>query len=469
MIASIGFIANGNLKIRGKIFQRLFGCWGGAIILADISLESRHSPNGKWMDRSTLAVFLIGVSFCFVSAVLRDRLNRLPFAEEAIVAGHLIHGDGFLSPYDASPGAPPSCYCAPIYPLIIAGAFRILGTSHAIVGLLIVNAISFGVIVSGVFSLARFYVSLLAGWIAVALLLVHPVLIYFITDWWDTYVALAIFVGLLVAAALPFGRRWRWGCVVMGTAMGLLSLTNASYALAYPLIVLIALRQLDWRRRVLGIGICCISFAIVLSPWAIRNFVAFDRFIPVRGGTAYYLWLGNQPDAFGWLDADAVRAGPAFDHRERAMILMMGEPAYFDLCGFRLKEVYSSDPEEFWARSARRLLFVFMSDPTRSYLPFPLLSDRKIQEIYIDRALLHGAVMLLGLAGMWTAWRLKLRCGWIFAAGILAEVPFIFSFGSDRYNLPMRVILLFFAAILIACVIQRVRCGSWTTRREENF
>ena len=107
-----------------------------------------------------------------------------------------------------------------------------------------------------------------------------------------------------------------------------------------------------------------------------------------------------------------------------------------------------------------------MSDPTKAYLPFPMMNDVRWKQVYVDRAVLHGVVAALGFLGLWTAWRLRLGCVWIFQAGLLAEIPFIFTFGSDRYNLPMRVILLFFAGILFACLAHRVRRGDWPAPKD---
>jgi hypothetical protein len=355
---------------------------------------------------------------------------------------------------------PPTCYSVPIYPLIIAAAYRFVGASHAVLALLTVNSLSFGVIAAGVFRLGRFYVSSLAGWLSAMFLAVHPVLFYFVTDWWDSYVALVIFVGLIVAVAQTPPRRLL-GCALLGATMGVLSLTNPSYALSYPLLVLIALRRQNWWHHFSGIAVCLAGFVVVLTPWTIRNALVFDRFIPLRGGAGYYLWLGNQPSATGWLEGDMLLAGPAVNHAERALILKMGEPSYFDLCDSRMKQEYRDAPGPFWLRSAKRFCFLFMSDPTKAYLPFPMMRDVRWEQLYVDRVVLHGSVMLFGLAGLWMAWRLRLGCLWIFGAGMLAEIPFIFTFGSDRYNLPMRIILLFFTAILFACLIHRIRRGVW--------
>lgn len=177
------------------------------------------------------------------------------------------------------------------------------------------------------------------------------------------------------------------------------------------------------------------------------------------------MWMGNQSISTGWLEGDILLPTPAVNDRERALIVGLGEPKYYDLCELRFKRDYRDSPVGFWFRSAKRLVFIFFSDPTKAYLPFPLIKDVRWKGVYVERLVIHGATALMGLTGVWTAWRLRLGCAWIFAAALLAEVPFIFVFVSDRYNLPMRVVLLLFGGILLGCIVERLRYGAWPVRR----
>ena len=138
--------------------RRPYGCVGYA--------GSPATLRNQAVDCGVLAVFVAVVTICFVSAALRHRLNRPPFAEEAAIAIHLANGDGFSSPYDASHRAPPTSISAPVYPLIMAAAYRLGGISHVVLLLLAINAVCFGVIVCGVFHLGRYYVSPVSGWMA---------------------------------------------------------------------------------------------------------------------------------------------------------------------------------------------------------------------------------------------------------------------------------------------------------------
>ncbi len=423
--------------------------------------DSPNSPKTRRLDGSVILIFIAAVAIAFISAALRDRLNRPPFAEEASIALHLVHSDGFLSPYDSASNAPPTCINAPLYPVVIAAAFRI-GESHAVLVLLAINSICFGVMAAGVFMLGRLYLSSAAGLIGALLLMAHPVLLYFVTDWWDSYVALGIFVVLIVATAEMHKTRHPWrASALMGAGMGVLSLTNPSYTLTYPLLVLVGLAGRSRRDHFAGIAMALVGFAVVLAPWTVRNLLVFDRLYFVRGGMGFQTWLGNQSMATGWLEGDILLASPAINDDERSLILRLGEPKYFDLCDQRVMQEYRDATGDFWARSAKRMAFIFMSDPTKAYLGFPMMKDVRWRGVYWDRAVLHGIVLLLGLTGVWTAWRLRLGCVWIFGAALLAEAPFVPVFVSDRYNLPMRVVLLLFIGILFGCVAYRYRHGVW--------
>ncbi len=241
------------VRVFDSIFRRKrrpYGCVGYA--------GSPATLRNQAVDRGVLAVFVAVVTICFVSAALRHRLNRPPFAEEAAIAIHLANGDGFSSPYDASHRAPPTSISAPVYPLIMAAAYRLGGISHVVLLLLAINAVCFGVIVCGVFHLGRYYVSPVSGWMAGMLLVVHPVLLYFVTDWWDSYLSLAIFVVLIVSAVeARKTANVRRACSFMGATMGALSLTNPSYALSYPLLILTALGGRSRRARAGAPGPLC--------------------------------------------------------------------------------------------------------------------------------------------------------------------------------------------------------------------
>jgi hypothetical protein len=146
---------------------------------------------------------------------------------------------------------------------------------------------------------------------------------------------------------------------------------------------------------------------------------------------------------------------------ERRLVLSMGEKDYFDLCGEKFLEEYHADPQAFWQRTARRLVYVFISDPTLAQLKFPMLPEIRRHGIVIDRLILHGFFAIGGIAGAWAACRLRLGCAWIFFAGLLTTVPFLFCTVDDRYVLPFRAVLVLFTAIVLWSTWRRLSQGSW--------
>jgi hypothetical protein len=407
---------------------------------------------------AAVAIVSMCVSLC------RGRMDHQPSYEEAGIASHLLRGEGFSSPWFAGPQAPPTAYCPPVYPVLIAEAYELAGPNArlASVLLLILNSSCFAAIAVALHCLGRQFASPLAGALAALLLLIHPTFLFFAGDYWDSFVALAIFFWLvLLAARLARRQHPMFRCAVVGVGMGILSLTCASYALSYPLLVLIAVRGLPLRRRLAGIAIAAGMWALVLTPWTFRNYHVFHRVYYVRDELNFELSSSNPPLATGWFDASLASANPWFNSGERDLLLRLGEQGYFDLCGQRFAAEYRAAPRAFWFRVVRRIEYLFISDPSDAAQAYPMLPGWRWRGVVIDRLLLNTLTAMAGLAGVWVSWRLRLRCTWVFGAALLTQVPFLFVAVSDRYVLPLRAALLFFAAILCWGVWHRAAHGQW--------
>jgi hypothetical protein len=243
--------------------------------------------------------------------------------------------------------------------------------------------------------------------------------------------------------------------------MGILLLTSPAYALTFPLIVAIAVRGLKLKTRFLAVAVTLVAAVIVLAPWTIRNWTVFHRAYFVRDELNFELREGNVWFATGWMGSELRDENLYFNAGQRAMALSLGEPRYFDGCGEQFRREYAQNPAAFWKRTLRRLAYVFISDPTQSQLSFPLLPDIRWHGIVIDRLLLNVIFAIGGILGAWLTWRHKLRCTWIFVAGFLAVVPFVFCTVDDRYVLPLRAVLVWITAILLWAMWKRWRTGAW--------
>jgi len=406
---------------------------------------------------SPVALGIVAIVFAVCFMTLHGYQDRPPFAEEANIAWHIALGHGFRSPMDASPAAPASAWSAPLYPAVIAAAYRIfgIGSPAAVTALMLLNAVFFGMIVVGTARLATLiFGSQVPGLLAAGLLAVHPLFLFYMADFWDGFMSLAIFVWLTVAAMWlgHVGRISRLNAGAIGVSMGLLALTNASYVVCFPVLLYLAFRPLSARGWI-SAAIACAACLVVISPWTIRNYEQFGRLIPVRTGSGIQFWIGNAPVSQGWLDAKAFAVHPYVNPIERQSLLTLGEPAYDDLAFERFKAGFFSSPFEYFADCLRRSMYLLVGDPA-SPTDFPLLFNWEWRGVFWDGLLLNASVAILGVGGMIASRRFRYpqRGLPVLAAG--AALPFIVTAVTDRYSLPLRWLLVLYAA---ACLWMLVR------------
>jgi 4-amino-4-deoxy-L-arabinose transferase-like glycosyltransferase len=244
-----------------------------------------------------------------------------------VPAVNLLNGHGF----SASIEEPylPSEHTVPLYPVFIAAVFAVFGEhaqavriSQSVVDLITCLFVGF---IS--FSLAPTSLKKRA---AMSALVVYAFLSWFTLNW-PRYLlteTLAVFLTTLtVALAVVALRRGRWWWLSAGAACGLALLTRADSLLLVFAIVLFLILQIA--RRASGVTSLdllrfCLAILVILSPWTVRNYLAFEKFQPLaseygfaRGGympTGYLQWLRT------WMtdEANFKAFNPAFVPGDRS-------------------------------------------------------------------------------------------------------------------------------------------------------
>lgn len=203
-----------------------------------------------------------------------------------------------------------------------------------------------------------------------------------------------------------------------------------------------------WHRRALLLFVAAAAAIIVLLPWTIRNYRTFDRLFLVRGNANVELWIANQPCSYGWMSLAVLDIHPSRNAAEHRLVLSEGETKYFALCGRRFADQYRAAPGHFWFLCGERFIHAFIQDTGRTgaYL---------WRDIDIDRYLINAFVVTFGLAGAWTAWRLKHKGVSLLGIALLSLVPYLVTQVYNRYAMPLRAILLIFAAYLIVTMMPK--------------
>jgi 4-amino-4-deoxy-L-arabinose transferase-like glycosyltransferase len=248
--------------------------------------------------------------------------------ETGSIAESIAAGRGYSSPLSTPSG--PTAWITPIYPLLLAGVFKIFGiftfSSSLVIRLLDVafaSATCLPILALGkrLFSAP---VGAAAAWIWAFL----PYSIFYSVSWvWDTSLsALMLSIAIWATYALEETDRVRtWAG--FGFLWGFAVLVNAAILSVFPGSLAFA----AYRARQRGVrwaklsGIAAIVFAATLVPWIIRNQVVFHGQVFLRSNFGLELWLGNNPDVpdswTGWLH-------PNENGEERQKYLSMGELPY---------------------------------------------------------------------------------------------------------------------------------------------
>ena len=106
--------------------------------------------------------------------------------------------------------------------------------------------------------------------------------------------------GLLVALSLLAAYRLvdapgTGRAIVLGTTLGLAALTRGEVLLLLPLVLVPVLRRPQGLRAAL---VTILAFAVVLTPWTIRNWVVFDRPVLVATNSGTAIAGANCDDTF---------------------------------------------------------------------------------------------------------------------------------------------------------------------------
>jgi hypothetical protein len=224
-------------------------------------------------------------------------LAAVSFAQETgNIAQALAQGRGFSDPYRQGTG--PTAWLAPVYPLLLAGIFRVFGifTPAAFWAAATLNILGSACVCIPLFFAGKRIGGVTLAAAAAWLWAVFPNGVIIPFEWiWDTSLA-ALLAATILWATLAFGDSERtrdW--IGYGLLWGLTLLTTPALGSLAPFLLV----WLAWRRRRSGrtwLGRPALAAAIALlclAPWTMRNYARFHRYVPLRSDFPFELWIGN--------------------------------------------------------------------------------------------------------------------------------------------------------------------------------
>lgn len=281
-----------------------------------------------------LAAFVVrvGILVWIHSYASVPSLKQIPLGSETSrIAIAVVEGRGYSSPLAVTSG--PTAWLTPVYPLLLAGVFRIFGVSTdiSLVVVFMLNCIFSALTSLPIYQAGKLafgeVTGIVAGWIWVFL----PTGIFFAIQWnWDTSLGAMLF-GLIFCATLAIAGSQRLSAWIgYGLLWAIGALTNPSIVSLYPFLLL----WVVWQKRREAAGwlrfsaLATLAFALTVSPWFVRNFLVFEKFIFFRSNFGLELWLGNNEHVLDVQDISSWWLHPNNNNEELEKYHHIGEIAF---------------------------------------------------------------------------------------------------------------------------------------------
>ncbi len=414
---------------------------------------TRRASTALWL----LVLFALGLRGVFCAI----RGTEYP-VEYRVAAGRLLTHGTLTSPLSENENdTAPSSLMPPIYVTFVAVVFRALGpdTPAAQFVLLGVNAVATALVVPLLFSIARTLFGESAAWRAAVLAAIHPILIRYTTFIWDTNLfTLAAVVTVWYACRLrkPHVQPQSW--LLLGAMLGGVALLNPALTVTYPMLVLWpATSTTGWRARTVmrAVTLTLVGWAIVLTPWTVRNYIHFDRLIYVRGGFNLELWLGVAPEVDDRSGMVYPARFPLANADEQNRFQTLGEAAYLDQCGADARETILRDP----ARYAKLVLIRwvdFWTGDVASRLAqiVPLNRGGRMHRIGVGFVTLE--LLLLVAGGLWTR-RLNADQRWLLAMLLVFPTVYALTHGGLRFRAPIEPVMVMLTISVLTDALGQMR------------
>lgn len=402
----------------------------------DAPNPSRHISE-MWQRIRTSQAAIVGVAFAirfawiFLGHTYRFKSTDDHFGfgwEMGRIGASLAAGHGFSSPFGGSTG--PTAWEPPLYPCLIYAVFRVFGVyskASAIV-LLAFNSFCSALTCIPIYQIARRTfserVAVGSAW-AWALL---PNVIFWCTRWiWETSLS-ALLLAIIFWLALTLEDLEGWSAwAAFGALWGIAALNSTSLLSFLPAAGLWA-----WYRRAkLGkrsfAGVILASFIFIgaVSPWLVRNYQTFGKFIFIRDNFGAELRLGNGPGADGtWMEY----LHPSQDIYAMRQYESMGELPYIAMRKQQAVDYIKADYARFAGLCVKRFVYYWAGPPKATQPPW--MNEFKNS--------LFLASSILTFWGLGRALRMRKQDAWLFFWLILL-LPAVYYvvFPAPRYRQPI--------------------------------
>ncbi len=279
-----------------------------------------------------LVAMLLRTAFLIYKAHLipAQVFATVPFQNEAgNVASALAQGKGFCCLFRQPTG--PTAWLSPVYPLLVACLFKLLGTFtlRSFYAAVLLNCVF-----SSLAGIPLFHAGKRVGGQATAALAswlwaISPIGIILPFEWiWDTSLSVLLAAALLWATLQLDDSFCRRDFALYGLLWGFSLLANPALGALLPfLFAWVLYRHRGNRSRQARLALVTVALIVLTClPWTVRNYVQFHRFIPLRSNFTYEFWSGNN-EIF---DEHSREVNRITRYEQTHLYAKLGENAFLD-------------------------------------------------------------------------------------------------------------------------------------------
>jgi 4-amino-4-deoxy-L-arabinose transferase-like glycosyltransferase len=404
--------------------------------------------SAAWTAWKRKLLWIILLAFLLRLIVLLPRVRHFHYEndESTNISASLAVGEGFANPFGIKTG--PTSWLPPLYQWIMAGVFQVLGikTKASAAAMLALNSLFDSITIIPIFFAAyRTFGQTIALWSAWTWALFPYAIYWAIHTNWDTCLSTMVLTFIFWMTLELAQGRGLTSWLGYGLLWGLSALSNTATLAFLPL----AAAWLLWRNRtalsrtlVNGIAAALLFFAVI-TPWLVRDYVTFNKFIPIRGNFGLELYIGNSPGANGtwqwWLH-------PSQNVLEMNRYLKLGEPAYVAEKERDAKTLIRQDPARFAKLSLIRFIYYWAGVPRAE--KYNIISDLR-QSLFLGFS-------VLAIWGAIRAWRSRIPGAALYVLLLLSfPTVYYFVFPHARYRHPIDTELAILVVYLIADALHK--------------
>jgi len=352
----------------------------------------------------------------------------------------IASGRGFSDPFDAHTG--PTAWESPLYPYLIAGAFRLFGiySQAAAFALLSLNSIFSALTCIPIFLIAKRIfsekVAVGAAWTWALL----PYVMFWSTRWvWETSLSALLMTVILWLALTMEDRDGIVPWIEFGLLWGIAALTSTVLLSFLPAAGLWAWvhRAKRGKRSLAGIVVASVIFFACIAPWLVRDYRTFGKFIFIRDNFGAELRLGNGPGADGtWQQY----LHPTQDIYAMRQYVAIGELPYIAMRKRQALDYIEADYSRFAWLCGKRFIYFWAGSPRLAQIWW-------LAEVKNSLFLASSVLMFWGLG---RALRLRRPRAWLLF-WILWSYPaaFYVVFPTQRYRHPIEPVIAILGVYLL--------------------